>query len=178
MKRLTLIMLLGALLASCGGRAPAAACDDIVELQPRMDFSGDEASYTKVFLAGTIDMGRSIDWQAACTERFRTLGGRYLIFNPRRAGGMSSDSAEFEYQVRWELEHLEKADIIIMNILGSSQSPITLLEMGAYLRSGKLHVACEPDFYRYGNVRITCDRYGVPLYSSLNELWAGLFGGN
>lgn len=32
-----------------------------------------------------------------------------------------------------------------------------------------MHVICEPDFYRYDNVRITCDYYGVPLYGSLEE---------
>ena len=57
-----------------------------------------------------------------------------------------------------------------MNILGSSKSPITLLEMGLHARSGKLHVACEPSFYRYDNVRITCAYYGIPLYGSLEEL--------
>lgn len=165
-----------ALLAACADRKTDVVADEVVELQPRTEFCGSEADYTKVFLAGTIDMGRSVDWQAECVERFGELPGRYLVFNPRRAGGMGSDPAEFEYQVRWELEHLEKSDIIVMNILGTSKSPITLLEMGAYLRSGKLYVACEPDFYRYGNVRITCEFYGVPLYNSLDELWSALFG--
>ena len=86
----------------------------------------DTAGFTKIFLAGTIDMGNSRDWQA-------------------------------------EL-------LIIMYIIGSSKSPITLLEMGLHARSGKLIVACEPDFYRYDNVRITCAYYGIPLYSSLEEL--------
>ena len=80
------------------------------------------------------------------------------------------------YQIRWELEHLEKADLIVMNILGTSKSPITLLEMGIHIRSGKLHVACEPSFYRYDNVKVTCEQYGVPLYASLDELLAGVFG--
>lgn len=42
--------------------------------------------------------------------------------------------SDFEHQVNWELEHLEKADLIIMNILASSKSPITLLEMGLFMR--------------------------------------------
>ena len=29
---------------------------------------------------------------------------------------------------------------------------------------------CSPDYYRYDNVRITCRRYGVPLYDSLTAL--------
>ena len=130
----------------------------------------DESAYTKIFLAGTIDMGKSVDWQKETCNWFRTLPtGRYLLFNPRRDKGLSAEMADFEHQVNWELEHLEKSDLIIMNILASSKSPITLLEMGLHMRSGKLHVICEPGFYRYDNVRITCQRYGVPLYHSMDE---------
>ena len=77
--------------------------------------------------------------------------------------------SDFEHQVNWELEHLETADLIIMNILASSKSPITLLEMGLFMRSGKLRVICEPGFYRYDNVRLTCARYGVPLYQNMDD---------
>lgn len=130
----------------------------------------DEAKYTKIFLAGTIDMGRSIDWQKSTCEWFKTLSqGHFLLFNPRRNMDLSGDKADFEHQVNWELEHLEKSDLIIMNILGNSKSPITLLEMGLFIRSGKLRVICEPDFYRYDNVRLTCARYGVPLYHKLDD---------
>ena len=38
--------------------------------------------------------------------------------------------SDFEHQVNWELEHLEKADLIIMNILASSKSPITYWRWG------------------------------------------------
>ena len=89
--------------------------------------------------------------------------------NPRRREFHASP-AEMEYQVAWELAHLEAADLIVMNLLGDSRSPISLLEMGLYARSGKLFVACSPDYYRYDNVRITCRRYGVPLYDSLTAL--------
>lgn len=130
----------------------------------------DEAVYQKIFLAGTIDMGKSVDWQKATCDWFRALPeGRYLLFNPRRDKGLSGEMSDFEHQVNWELEHLEKADLIIMNILASSKSPITLLEMGLFMRSGKLRVICEPGFYRYDNVRLTCARYGVPLYQNMDD---------
>lgn len=50
-----------------------------------------------------------------------------------------------------------------------SKSPITLLELGLFAKSGKLHVVCTEVFYRYDNVRITCAKYGVPVYASLTE---------
>ena len=74
-----------------------------------------------------------------------------------------------DYQVNWELEHMEKADYILMVFLDGSSSPITLLELGLHARSGKLLVVCTPGFYRYDNVRLTCARYGVPVYGSIDE---------
>lgn len=50
-----------------------------------------------------------------------------------------------------------------------NKSPITLLELGLFAKSGKLHVVCTEGFYRYDNVRITCAKYGVPVYASLTE---------
>ena len=61
--------------------------------------------------------------------------GRYLLFNPRRDKGLSREMSDFEHQVNWELEHLEKADLIISEHSGESKSPITLLEMGLFMRS-------------------------------------------
>ena len=145
------------------------------ELKPREELPvKEDGSCTKIFLAGTIDMGNSVDWQAQLKEYFSGKEGRYILYNPRRGSWNGGAGGEMEYQVNWELEHLEKADIIIMNILGSSKSPITLLEMGLHARSGKLYVACEPSFYRYDNVRITCAYYGIPLYPSLDALLESL----
>ena len=172
MKRLICLLLL--LAASC---SRSALPPDVTEQQPKRETPVDEATYTKIFLAGTIDMGNSVDWQAETIRRFRERNdGRYLFFNPRRTAGLDGTTGDMPYQIRWELEHLEKADLIVMNILGTSKSPITLLEMGIHIRSGKLHVACEPSFYRYDNVKVTCEQYGVPLYASLDELLAGVFG--
>ena len=79
-----------------------------------------------------------------------------------------------DYQVNWELEHLEDADFILMNFLPDSKSPITLLELGLFAKSGKLYVVCTEGFYRYDNVRITCAKYGVPVYASLTEAIGGI----
>ena len=75
-----------------------------------------------------------------------------------------------DYQVNRELSHLEESSYIIMNIVGTSKSPISLLELGLFARSGKMAVVCDPTFYRYDNVRITCRKYGVHLYPTLNAL--------
>ena len=63
----------------------------------------------------------------------------------------------------------EKADYILMNFLPGSLSPISLLEMGLHAKDGKLLVICTPGYARYENVRITCARYSIPLFSSIEE---------
>ena len=93
-----------------------------------------------------------------------------MLFNPRQEHWDASRPGEMDYQINWELEHLEAADLIIMNFMEKSKSPISLLEMGLFARSGKMHVVCPTGFYRYDNVRITCARYGVPLYNTLEQL--------
>ncbi len=142
----------------------------VVVQHPHEALQADTTGFTKVFLAGTIDMGNSIDWQSQLAEQFESFAGDFLLYNPRQDHWNPDAPDAMDYQVNWELEHLESADFIIMNILGSSQSPITLLEMGLFARSGKLVVVCEPSFYRYDNVRITCAKYDVPLYSSCQQM--------
>lgn len=157
-------------LVSCGQETSKEAVTYM--LRPHEELPAEIAednSFTKIFLAGTIDMGNSIDWQTALYEKFRTMDGKYILFNPRQENWDASRPGEMEYQVNWELEHLEEADMIIMYILGSSKSPISLLEMGLHARSGKMYVICEEDFYRYDNVRITCSFYDIPLFTSIDE---------
>ena len=116
------------------------------------------------FLAGTIDNGESLDWQKEISDYSNEIGVN--VFNPRRSNwDKDVGSKEVVRQIDWELEHMEKADYIIMNILGNSKSPISLLELGLHARDGKLIVFCPKSFYRYDNVRVTCETYGVKLYS-------------
>lgn len=123
-----------------------------------------------VFLAGTIDMGAGEDWQSRADSLFRALPyGKFMLFNPRQKEWDPSRQGEMEYQVNWELGHMEEADCIIMNFLPGSSSPVTLLELGLHARGGKLLVVCPEEFYRYDNVRITCGRYGVEMFASLED---------
>ena len=75
-----------------------------------------------------------------------------------------------ETQIKWEQDHLDSADIIAMVLLDDSKSPISLLEMGLYAKSKKLIVFCTPKFYRFDNVRLTCEKYHIPLVQDLNPL--------
>jgi hypothetical protein len=126
-----------------------------------------------IFLAGTIDMGNSEDWQEIVTEQF--INCDVNILNPRREAWDSTWEQSFEnpnfyQQVNWELSALERADVIILYLAAGSKSPISLLEMGLHAKEGKLVVYCPDEFYRSGNVQIVCDRYNIPLYKDLDKL--------
>ncbi|HSD87050.1 MAG TPA: nucleoside 2-deoxyribosyltransferase domain-containing protein [Kofleriaceae bacterium] len=119
-----------------------------------------------VFLAGSIEMGAAPDWQA---ELVRALEPRDLtILDPRRAEWDASwrqsiDEPQFREQVEWELDGLERADLIAMWFVPETKSPVTLLELGLVARSGKVVIGCPDGFWRRGNIEVVAARYGAPL---------------
>ena len=130
-----------------------------------------------IFLAGSIDMGSSVDWQTEVQEKLDDC--EVAFFNPRRDEWDSSweqraINPEFNYQVNWEMDKLEETDIIFMNILPESKSPITLLELGLHAADSNLIVCCPDGFYRKGNVEIVCQRYSIPLYNDFESALAAL----
>ena len=139
-------------------------------------YQWDNSTYTidgillvNIFLGGTIDNGDSFNHQDALISELKKSKTKHplCIYNPRRADWPSSeDHAEIDKQIKWELTHLERADLIVMNILGGSKSPISLMEIGLFARENKLFVFCQKDFYRYDNVRVVCGSYGIPLFET------------
>jgi hypothetical protein len=130
-----------------------------------------------VFLAGSIEMGKAIDWQLVVTRELLQLPVSVAVLNPRRDEWDSSweqsiTNPDFRHQVEWELDALERADLILMYLAPQTQSPISLLELGLFARSKKLLVACPPGFWRRGNVEVVCHRFGITLLNSLEELIA------
>jgi len=130
--------------------------------------SANNISKTKsIFLAGTIDNGNSIDWQKEIINKLSKLDLSLEIYSPRRANwDLNPTKEDMEKQIKWEQKHLDKADLICMVFTDNSKSPITLLEMGLYATSGKLIVFCTDNFWRYDNVRLTCEKYKIPLFNS------------
>ncbi|MEO7729525.1 MAG: nucleoside 2-deoxyribosyltransferase domain-containing protein [Kofleriaceae bacterium] len=118
-----------------------------------------------VFLAGSIEMGAATDWQAALTLR---LPPGVVVLNPRRdawdaSWRQSIDEPRFREQVEWELDGLERADVIAMWFAPETRAPITLLELGLHARDAKLIVGCPDGYWRKGNVEVVCARFGRSL---------------
>jgi hypothetical protein len=129
-------------------------------------------SKKSVFLAGSIEMGVAEDWQTIIGNWFLSLG--WNVFNPRRTDWDSSwiqsyDNPQFNQQVSWELNALEKSDVILMYLDPNTKSPISLLELGLHASSKKLYVICPDGFWRKGNVEMVCSTYDIPLFNTLEE---------
>ncbi len=129
----------------------------------------------RLFLAGTIEMGNSIDWQQSVIDKLDDLD--VTILNPRRKAWDSSwkqdpDKGPFREQVIWELMGIAKSDIVLVNFIPGSVSPISLLELGTLLGSPyykALYVVCPPEYFRHGNVKITCELCNQKVLNSLDE---------
>jgi hypothetical protein len=125
-----------------------------------------------IFLAGSIEMGTAPNWQA---DLITALADRDLtILDPRReewdaSWRQSIEEPKFREQVEWELDGLERADLIAMWFAPETKAPITLLELGLHARGDKLIVGCPDGYWRKGNIEIVCARFGVPLASE----WSG-----
>lgn len=130
-----------------------------------------------VFLAGSIDNGAAGPWATQLTEQLSDLD--ISLLNPRRDDWnpnvkQTIHDPEFKGQVDWELRGLHAANVIAIFFEGNSKSPITLLEFGLYAASGKVVIACEPGFWRRGNLEVVCETYGITLLDSLDALADGV----
>ncbi len=126
-----------------------------------------------VFLAGSIEQDKAENWQKYIEIKLNNTD--ITILNPRRDSWNANweqniENPEFNQQVNWELESLEKADLILMYFAPNTKSPISLLELGLFAKSGKMIVCCPKGFWRKGNVDIVCQRYNIMQVEKLDEL--------
>ena len=142
--------------------------------KPPMNIANRDFTKKSIFLAGSIEMGKAENWQEELAHGLYC--NQYNVFNPRRDDWDSSweqsyENPQFFQQVSWELNAMEHADFIIMYFSPGTISPISLLELGLYAKTGKLTVVCPDGFSRKGNVDIVCDRYNIPVYKELTFVY-------
>lgn len=134
-----------------------------------------DISNLTIFLAGSIEMGKAVDWQTKLTASLSNHD-YVTLFNPRRddwdpTWEQTVSNSNFVEQVEWELEHIALADLVVFFFDPKTQSPITLLELGAVASSGKpVVVFCEDGYFKKGNVDITCSWFSIPTVDSFEEL--------
>lgn len=131
----------------------------------------DEPQRPSVFLAGSIDNGRAVDWQQFAIARLADLPA--VIVNPRRAQWNASlfpFATELRDQIQWELRYLRQADVALFNFEYNSEAPITLLELGIIAASApqRAVVVCPHAYWRATNVWETCEVFGITPHRSLD----------
>ena len=98
-----------------------------------------------IFLAGGIsDVG---NWQREAIELLRPVWP--VIYNPRREDFPTGDESEGVRQIRWEFDHLARADAILFWFSFETLQPIALFELGRWAGSTKpIAVGTHPDYPR------------------------------
>jgi hypothetical protein len=124
-------------------------------------------------LAGSIEMGKAIEWQKEFIASLSDKNIRFL--NPRRddwdsSWGQTMDDPKFVEQVQWELNSMEMSHIIVMVFDPNTLSPISMLELGLHAKEQKLMVVCPDGFWKKGNVDVTCEFYGINQFDTMDEL--------
>lgn len=136
-----------------------------------------------IFFGGSIEMGKAEMWQNSLAEDLNEFDVR--ILSPRRdffdaEQKQSIDNPYFKEQVTWELDGLDRADLIVMYLQPDTLSPISLMEIGLYINTldwNKQMIICCPDgFWRKGNIEILVDRFPFhcTLFSTYDELKSNL----
>ena len=121
-------------------------------------------------------MNRAEPWQQRLANDL--ADEEVLLLNPRRDDWDSSwtqdptPGTKFHEQVTWEMNAQDNAELLVYYFDPATISPITLLELGAYGGSDPeaVVVCCPPTYFRYGNVNVFCNRYGITLLHSYEEL--------
>lgn len=133
------------------------------------NYTGDKS----LFLAGSIEMGKAVQWQKQMANALQDLP--ITVCNPRRGhwdpnATSSAKDEKFRHQVLWELSALEKVDLICFFFDADTVSGVTMIEFGLWAASGKIVACCDDRFWRAGNIHLVCERYGVPCVKRFDDL--------
>lgn len=133
----------------------------------------------QVFLAGTIEMGKSRNWQEDAFQKIDIVcpESNVLVYNPRRLDFDAEQVQTIENpymfsQIDWEMRLLEASNIILFNFEPNTVSPISIGELYMYAKdkTKQVIVHCPTGYLRKANIDYTCQRYGVHQVDSYIEL--------
>jgi hypothetical protein len=144
------------------------------EFKPPARVEYDECD-TSVFLAGTIEQNTATLWQKKFVQKVEDLS--VAILNPRRDDWdpdweQRARNPEFAEQVTWELDGLDKADVVVLYFEAGTRSPIALLELGklAEKRPQDVVICCPEGFWRIGNVEMMAERHNMYMVDTFDKM--------
>ena len=122
-------------------------------------------------------MGSAIPWQDEVLNELQSYSDDLVMLNPRRANWDSSWAQDtttgtpFQVQVEWETIGQKNSNIIVYYFDPHTISPITLMELGEFGSTcpDSVLVFCSPAYFRYGNVKLFCERFGIFQAVSHND---------
>jgi hypothetical protein len=124
-----------------------------------------------VFLAGGIS--GVADWQQDAIGRLQAVWP--VIYNPRRDDFPMGDESAGVEQIRWEYDHLERADVILFWFSFEAMQPIALYELGRWVASAKpLAVGAHPGYARRFDIaqQLGLARPALEVHSDLESTCA------
>lgn len=115
------------------------------------DYKPEFEEEVSVFLAGGIT--DCPDWQEYAISDLDDTS--LVLLNPRRADFPIGNPDAAQAQIKWEYDHLRKADGILFWFPQETLCPIVLFELGAWSMTDKqIWVACHPLYPRRQDVEI------------------------
>jgi len=125
-----------------------------------------------VFLGGTIDMGKSLDWQTYFISLLDSENS-FDVYNPRRGywdSNWGEGSEELKEQISWEINQQLNATYRLYYFTSNSVSPISLLELGLFASRGERNIVVCPEGYaKRTNVLFIADMYDMLILDSLED---------
>lgn len=124
-----------------------------------------------IFLAGGI-IGCG-DWQSKMTDFLS--GSGLVILNPRRNDFPDKEVEPYAttHQIKWEFDHLRKADMILFWFPKEGQCMTSLYELGTWSNTNKpLFVGIEPGYVKEKGLttQLALVRPHMPIARSLADL--------
>ena len=133
----------------------------------------------RIFLAGTTTATKDGDWRERIISRLSEY--TVVLLNPKRddwdcTWREHASDPRWREQIEWELDMQEAASIIAFVFLPETPAPISMLELGMHVASGKRDtmVFSHPDFVKSAYVEAVCKRHGSFFCKSENELLEAL----
>lgn len=147
------------------------------EVKPPHRLESDKKRFD-IFVAGSIEMGKAEEWQKDFCDEIKKMRPHpnVALFNPRRddwdpTWNDDVNRVKLVEQIKWELEHLQNAKLIVFYFQPGTVSAISLLELGLF-KSYDVIVFCPRGFDKKTNVDIVCELFNVETADSMEDLLA------
>lgn len=130
----------------------------------------------RLFLAGGITGTQN--WQKHVVEGLEDIED-LVIFNPRRENFPIEDSNAAFAQIRWEIEHFQKASMILFWFPPETLCPIALYELGRWTQPNSvrhmqpiLFIGTDPGYQRRQDIEIQTSilRPGTYIHNNLDHM--------